>query len=422
MGRRPSGCRSRPINTSGACAGGAPPSESRGYLCGRRAGCGQSHGSPSSVDDEHHTHHGKRTAQRDHLPLKFKESSLAAAKEGNFDVAGYAFPAAPEHTRPPRVVRLAVVQHTIGTTTDKPVNEQRNAIFEKIKKIVDVAGQEGVNVLCFQELWSMPFAFCTREKQPWCEFAESAENGPSTRFLSELAAKYGMVIVSPILERDETHGDVLWNTAVVISDTGAVLGKHRKNHIPRVGDFNESNYYMEGNTGHPVFATRYGRIAVNICFGRHHSLNWLMFGLNGAEIVFNPSATIAAEAGSEYMWDIEARNAAIHNTYFTAAINRVGYEKFPHEFTSADGKPAHKDIGLFYGSSFFCGPDGVRCPGLSRVRDGLLIAEVDLNKNRQIADRRCYRMTQRLDLYVQSLSRVLELDYKPQIVSEGEKQ
>lgn len=48
-----------------------------------------------------------------------------------------------------------------------------------------------------------------------------------------------MAIISPILERDEAHGDVLWNTAVVISDTGVVMGKTRKNHIPRVGDFNE---------------------------------------------------------------------------------------------------------------------------------------------------------------------------------------
>lgn len=62
-----------------------------------------------------------------------------------------------------------------------------------------------------------------------------------------------MVIISPILERDEVHNDTIWNTAVVIDNHGDVLGKHRKNHIPRVGDFNESTYYFEGNTGHPVF-------------------------------------------------------------------------------------------------------------------------------------------------------------------------
>ncbi|EPQ20313.1 Beta-ureidopropionase [Myotis brandtii] len=140
----------------------------------------------------------------------------------------------------------------------------------------------------------MPFAFCTREKLPWTEFAESAEDGPTTRFCQKLAKKHNMVVVSPILERDGEHGDVLWNTAVVISNSGAVLGKTRKNHIPRVGDFNESTYYMEGNLGHPVFQTQFGRIAVNICYGRHHPLNWFMYSVNGADIIFNPSATIGA--------------------------------------------------------------------------------------------------------------------------------
>jgi len=90
----------------------------------------------------------------------------------------------------------------------------------------------------------------------------------------------------------------------------------------------------------------------------------MAYGLNGAEIVFNPSATVGAL--SEPMWSIEARNAAISNSYFVGAINRVGTELFPNEFTSADGKPAHKDFGHFYGSSYFAAPDASRTPSLSR--------------------------------------------------------
>ena len=86
----------------------------------------------------------------------------------------------------------------------------------------------------------------------------------------------------------------------------------------------------------------------------------MMYGLNGAEIVFNPSATVGAL--SEPMWSIEARNAAIANSYFAVAINRVGTESFPNEFTSADGKKAHKDFGHFYGSSYVAGPEGTRTP------------------------------------------------------------
>lgn len=72
----------------------------------------------------------------------------------------------------------------------------------------------------------MPFAFCTREKR-WCEFAEPV-NGESTQFLQELAQKYNMVIVSPILERDVNHGETIWNTAVIIGNNGNIIGIHRK--------------------------------------------------------------------------------------------------------------------------------------------------------------------------------------------------
>jgi predicted amidohydrolase len=112
---------------------------------------------------------------------------------------------------------------------------------------------------------------------------------------------------------------------------------------------------------------------VNICYGRHHPLNWTMFGLNNAEIVFNPSATVGAL--SEPLWGIEARNAAIANSYFACAINRVGSETFPNEFTSGDGKPAHKDFGHFYGSSYVACPDGSRS-AVGRI--GLNITESTL--------------------------------------------
>ncbi|XP_055861631.1 beta-ureidopropionase-like [Biomphalaria glabrata] len=348
--------------------------------------------------------------------LEFSAEAQALASDKGFEVKGYVFPAAKETTRSPRVVRVAGIQNKIVLPTTASVVEQRDAMHKRIKDILHCAALCGVNIICMQEAWTMPFAFCTREKQPWCEFAESAEHGPTTKLLQELAKQYNMVIISPILEREEDRGDVLQNTAVVITNTGNVLGKSRKNHIPRVGDFNESTYYMEGNTGHKVFDTNFGKVAINICYGRHHPQNWMLYGLNGAEIVFNPSATVGAL--SEPLWSIEARNAAIANSYFTVAINRVGMEVFPNEFTSADGKPAHKDFGHFYGSSYITGPDGARTPSLSRTKDGLIIAEIDLNQCRQVKDKWGFRMTQRLDLYSQELNNIMKPDWKPDIVKE----
>ena len=151
-----------------------------------------------------------------------------------------------------------------------------------------------------------------------------------------------------------------------------------------------------------------------ICYGRHHPLNWLAAGINGAEIVFNPSATVGGL--SEPMWAVEARNAAIANHYFTVAINRVGTERYPNPFTSGDGKPAKHEFGMFYGSSYVAAPDASRTPGLSRTRDGLLVTEVDLNLCRQIKDKWGFTMTNRMEYYADLLAESSLDGYVPQRV------
>ena len=338
--------------------------------------------------------------------LQITENASTLSQQNNFEIKAFKFNAEKEQLRAPRIVRIGLIQNTIVLPTTAPFKEQYLAIEKKIENILYAAADMGVNVICLQEAWTMPFAFCTREKH-WLEFAEDPENGTSVKFVREMAAKLKMVIVSPILERDSFHGDTIWNTVIVVDNYGQIIGKHRKNHIPRVGDFNESTYYFEGNTGHPVFQTEYGKIAINICYGRHHPLNWMMFGLNGAEIVFNPSATVGGL--SEPLWPIEGRNAAIANNYFVGCINRVGTEVFPNEFTSGDGKPSHKDFGHFYGSSYVAAPDGSRCPGLSRTRDGLIISQIDLNLCRQVKDKWGFQMTARYDLYAQGLQNYIQI-------------
>ncbi|KIZ00604.1 hypothetical protein MNEG_7362 [Monoraphidium neglectum] len=203
---------------------------------------------------------------------------------------------------------------------------------------------------------------------------------------------------------------------------------------------------MEGDTGHPVFETAYGRIAVNICYGRHHPLNWMGFGLNGAEIVFNPSATVGEL--SEPMWPIEARNAAIANSYFVAAINRVGTETFPREFTSGDGKPAHKARARINtharaaedrcgqrrpgrgatpalerptgrrSARYVAAPDASRTPSLARDMDGLMVADLDLNLCRQYKDKWGFRMTARYDMYAKLLGSYVRHDFQPQVIKD----
>lgn len=347
------------------------------------------------LKDFNRIHYGRE----DHCELKLKESTIEASKKHGFEVAAFTFNAAKE-VRITNIVKVGLVQHSVVLPTNEPINKQRNATFDKVEHIIDNAAAEGVQILCLQEAWYMPFFLCTQEKEEWEEFAESAINGLSFQFLSKLAKKYNMVIVSPILEKDDDG--VWWNTAVIIDETGNYMGKHRKNHLPSVGSFSETFYYSPGNTGHPVFDTKYAKIAVNICYGRHHALNWLMFGLNGAEIVFNPAATIS-EFGESF-WGIEARNAAIANSYFTCSLNRVGTEDFVT-------KSNHKHITRsYYGSSYVTAPNGCRTPGLSRDKDGLLIVKMDLNLCRQVKDHWGFNMTSRLDMYSNEIRETLSLN------------
>ncbi|MCI06222.1 beta-ureidopropionase-like, partial [Trifolium medium] len=158
--------------------------------------------------------------------IALPESATSLSATHGFDLQAYSFHADKEVIREPRVVRVGLIQNSIALPTTAHFVDQKKAIFEKVKPIIDAAGSSGVNILCLQEAWMMPFAICTRDKR-WCEFAEPVD-GESTKFLRSYALKYNMVIISPILERDMNHGEVIWNTAVVIGNHGNIIGIHRK--------------------------------------------------------------------------------------------------------------------------------------------------------------------------------------------------
>ena len=159
--------------------------------------------------------------------LTLPDSAVERSREIDVDLKGFRFLADDEQLRPPRLTRIGLVQNAIVLPTDASMNDQRKRIHDRIGEIAQVAGSCGVNILCLQEAFHMPFAFCTREKE-WCELAETIVEGPSVKLCQRLASAYGMVIVCPILERDSVHCDILWNTAVVIDETGKVMGYHRK--------------------------------------------------------------------------------------------------------------------------------------------------------------------------------------------------
>jgi len=171
-----------------------------------------------------------------------------------------------------------------------------------------------------------------------------------------------MVMVVPLYEREQAG--LYYNTAAILDADGSYLGKYRKTHIPQVAGFWEKFFFRPGNLGYPVFKTRYATIGVYICYDRHFPEGARALGLNGAEIVFNPSATVAGL--SQYLWKLEQPAHAVANGYFLGAINRVGHE-------------APWNIGKFYGSSYFVDPRGNFLAQANEDDDALVVAEMDLD-------------------------------------------
>ncbi len=242
----------------------------------------------------------------------------------------------------------------------EPVAKIQKAALDKHLKLVDEAGRKGVQILCLQEIFNGPY-FCPSQDARWYDATEPVP-GPTTEAVAAVARRHQMAVVVPVYEREQPG--VYYNTAAVYDADGSFLGKYRKNHIPHTSGFWEKYFFKPGNLGYPVFQTRYAKVGVYICYDRHFPEGARILGLNGAELVFNPSATVAGL--SQYLWKLEQPAHAVANGYFMGCINRVGDE-------------APWNIGHFYGSSYFVDPRGNFLAQANDRDDALVVGEMDLD-------------------------------------------
>ncbi len=266
-----------------------------------------------------------------------------------------------------RNVRVGLVQAKWEgkVTDDKTIRANIEKMIQKHEAFTAEAAKKGVQIICFQELFFGPY-FCAEQDRRWYKYAEPIP-GPLTKRISKLAKKHRIAIIAPMYEEAETG--VYYNTAIVLDNDGSLLGQFRKIHIPHLDPgFWEKFYFRPGNLGYPVFETEYAKVGVYICYDRHFPEGARALGLNGAEIVFNPSATVAGL--SEHLWSLEQPAHAVANGYFIGAINRIGQGPWK--------------IGTFYGSSYIADPRGQIVVKGSRDKDELVVADVDLDLIREV--------------------------------------
>lgn len=283
-----------------------------------------------------------------------------------------------------RIIKCGLIQARNVAPTDAPIAEIKRANIEHQMKMVEDAAKQNVQMLCFQEIFTTPY-FCAEQQTRWYEAVERVPDGATVKLMQDVAKQTGMVLIVPVYE--EEMSGVYYNCAAVIDAGGKFLGKYRKSHIPHLAPgFWEKFYFRPGNLGYPCFDTAFARIGVYICYDRHFPEGARALGLNGAEIIFNPSATVAGL--SEYLWKLEQPAHAVANGYFVGAINRVGHE-------------APWNIGEFYGQSYFCDPRGQIVAEAPRDKDALVVADLDMDKIREVRNTWQFFRDRRPDTYGQ---------------------
>ncbi|MCY4198481.1 MAG: acyltransferase [Gammaproteobacteria bacterium] len=281
----------------------------------------------------------------------------------------------------PRTVTTGLIQLSLPELD--PAARKRDiveAMFAKHVPFIQDAARRGVQILCLQEIFNTPY-FCPSQDASWYETAEPVP-GPTCERLAELARELRMVIIAPIYEQQAPG--LLYNTAAVLDADGSYLGKYRKTHIPHTSGFWEKFFFRPGNLGYPVFETAYAKVGVYICYDRHFPEGARALGLNGAEIVYNPSATVKGLSG--HLWELEQSAHAVANGYFMGCVNRVGVE-------------APWNLGEFYGRSYFVDPRGKIVAQAAEGRDELLVAELDLDLIEEVRNTWQFYRDRRPDSY-----------------------
>jgi agmatine deiminase len=275
-----------------------------------------------------------------------------------------------------KLVTIAAVQSSVSS--DLKVN------LTKTIGLVEKAAKKGAKVICLQELYRTIY-FPQYKKVNKDSYAESVP-GESTRAFSLLAKKYGVIIIVPVFEKRKGK---YFNSAVVIDHTGKLLPTYDKVHIPQDPLFYEKNYFEQGKSGYKIYNTKFGRIAVLICFDQWFPEAARAVTLLGAEIIFYPTAigNIAGEKGFEgdwhNAWETVMRGHAIANSVNVVAVNRVGRE----------------DKLKFWGQSFITDSFGKVLERASNSKEEILIASIDLSLNKKIRNAWGFFRNRRPDTY-----------------------
>jgi len=282
-----------------------------------------------------------------------------------------------------QVCNKSPVLSSVKSLDSKEVSSIQRSIYDKLISLIYAAKSEGCKIVCLNELCNAPYFAISEYNPQWLKFAQDCETGEASEVFRLLSKELNILIIAPLYEH--TKEDKYYNTTLLF-ENGVLMGKSRKTNIPfgknEKGMFTEKDYYRASddptvnaqlscvNTAVssflPVFNTKYAKVGINTCYGRHFPENWRVLKRGGAEVVFCPSVTFGAV--SERVWEYEIPTVAVWNEIFVCASNRTGIE-FPD-----------KQAPNYFGKSYVVDPCGNKLKLTKKTfdDDSLIIADLDL--------------------------------------------
>ena len=256
----------------------------------------------------------------------------------------------------------------------------------KTVQLAQKAAKSGAKIICLQELFRTPY-FPQYRKLSKDKYAESIP-GVSTMEFKKIARDYGVVIIVPIYEKSKNKkgGWEYHNSAVVIDENGKFLPTYRKTHIPQDPGFYEKDYFEASDSGYKIYKTKFGTFAVLICFDQWFPEAARVARLQGAQIIFYPTAIgniLGKNDDSHDAWEVMQRSHAIANSVHVVAVNRVGVE----------GRLK------FFGQSFISDPFGKIIKRGSGNREEIITANINLSRNKFLEDDWGFLRNRRPDTY-----------------------
>ena len=271
--------------------------------------------------------------------------------------------------------------------TQMSCSRDSKANITNAKKLITKTASEGAQIILIQELFESVY-FCCLNKTEEFNLAKPFENNPLLQEMSALAKELSVVLPISFFEKDN---NTFYNSLSVIDADGSISDPYRKSHIPDGPGYEEKYYFHPGNTGFKVFETQYAKIGVGICWDQWFPEAARIMALNGAELLFYPTAIGSEpdtpELDSRDSWQLVMQGHSAANTLPVIASNRIGTEK------------NEKFSMTFYGSSFITDGTGVKVKECSRDNEEYIIQKFDLDSIQEHRSSWGFFRDRRTDLY-----------------------